>query len=61
MDVDFVQKLREEAGLLQAPLLHAVAKSQHVWLEDLSLPFLEFLRCSSRLAFRNEPNGNSLC
>ncbi len=44
-----MQQLREKAGLLEPPLLHAVAKSQHVWLEDLYLPFLEFLRCSSRL------------
>ncbi len=56
-----MQQLREKAGLLEAPCLRAGTKSQQVWLEDLSLHFLEFLWCSSKWTIRNEPHGNSLC
>ncbi len=43
-----MQQLREKAGLLEAAQLRTVAKSQQVWLEDLSLHFLGFLWCSYR-------------
>ncbi len=47
-DVDLMQKLREKAGLLEAPWLRTEAKSQQVRLEDLPLHFVEFHSCSSR-------------
>ncbi len=56
-----MQQLQEKFGVREAPWLRAVAKSQHLWLEDPSLYFLEFPWCSSRYSFRNERNGNSLC
>ncbi len=48
IDKGLMQQLRENGGLLEAPGLRAAAKSQQVWLEDLSLHFLELLWCSSR-------------
>ncbi len=38
----------KKAGLLEAAWLYAAAKIQQVWLEDISLHFLEFLWCFSR-------------
>ncbi len=43
IDVDLMQQLREKSGLREAPWLSAAAKSPQVWLEDISLHFLEFL------------------
>ncbi len=53
-----MQQLREKAGLLEAPWLRTEAKSQQVWLEDISLPFLEFHWCSSRQSRVVTPYGN---
>ncbi len=46
-DVKLLQKLREEAGVVEAPQLIVAARSQE-WLEGLSLHFPEFLWRPSR-------------
>ncbi len=60
-NLDLMQQLCEQMGLVEAPWLHAVAESYQEWPEALSLHFLQFLWCSSRYALKKEPNDYSWC